>query len=109
MSTYRMADVARLLGVSDDTARRWAETGRFASTTDQTGHLAVDGAELARFATTLSDAAEPGQVVHASARNRLVGIVTKVFATPSWLRSRCSAAASASFPSSAARRPMSWS
>jgi molybdopterin-binding protein len=78
MSTYRMADVARLLGVSDDTARRWAETGRFASTTDQTGHLAVDGAELARFATTLSDAAEPGQVAHASARNRLVGIVTKV-------------------------------
>lgn len=78
MSTYRIADAARLLGVSDDTARRWAESGRFASTTDDTGHLAVDGAELARFATTLSDAVEAGQVTHASARNRLVGIVTKV-------------------------------
>jgi molybdopterin-binding protein len=78
MSTYRIADVARLLGVSDDTARRWAESGRFASTTDETGHLAVDGAELARFATTLGDAVEPGQVTHASARNRLVGIVTRV-------------------------------
>jgi molybdopterin-binding protein len=78
MSTYRIADVARLLGVSDDTARRWAESGRFASTTDETGHRAVDGAELARFATTLSDTVEPGQATHASARNRLVGIVTKV-------------------------------
>jgi molybdopterin-binding protein len=66
------------MGVSDDTARRWAESGRFASITDETGHLAVDGAELARFATTLDDTAEPGQVAQASARNRLVGIVTKV-------------------------------
>jgi molybdopterin-binding protein len=78
MSTFRIADAARLLGVSDDTARRWAESGRFALTTDETGHLAVDGAELARFATTLSETVEPGQVAQASARNRLVGIVTKV-------------------------------
>jgi len=78
MSTYRIADVARLLGVSDDTARRWAESGRFASTTDETGRLAVEGAELARFATTMNDPLDPGQVVQASARNRLVGIVTKV-------------------------------
>jgi molybdopterin-binding protein len=75
---YRIADAARLLGVSDDTARRWADSGRFASTTDETGHLAVDGAELARFATTLNDTPEPGQAAQASARNRLVGIVTKV-------------------------------
>jgi molybdopterin-binding protein len=78
MPTYRIADAARLLGVSDDTARRWAESGRFTSTTDETGHLAVDGAELARFATSLHDSPEPGQVGQASARNRLVGIVTKV-------------------------------
>jgi molybdopterin-binding protein len=78
MSTYRIADVARLLGVSDDTARRWAESGRFASTTDETGHLAVEGAELARFATTLHETPEAGQVAQASARNRMVGIVTKV-------------------------------
>jgi len=75
---YRIADVARLLGVSDDTARRWAESGRFPSTTDETGRLAVEGAELARFATTMNDPLDPGQVVQASARNRLVGIVTKV-------------------------------
>ncbi len=78
MSTYRIADVARLLGVSDDTARRWADSGRFASTTDESGRLAVEGAELAQFATTLNDTPEPGQIAHASARNRLVGIVTRV-------------------------------
>jgi molybdopterin-binding protein len=78
MSTYRIADAARLLGVSDDTARRWAESGKFATTNDEAGRLAIDGAELARFATTLNDPLEPGPAVQASARNRLVGIVTRV-------------------------------
>lgn len=78
MATYRMADAARLLGVSDDTARRWADAGRFVTALDDAGRKAVDGAELARFATTLADHGEPGPVVQASARNRLVGIVTRV-------------------------------
>jgi molybdopterin-binding protein len=76
--SYRIADAAHLLGVSDDTARRWAESGKFTTTTDEAGRLAVDGAELAQFAMTLSDPLEPGPVVQASARNRLVGIVTRV-------------------------------
>ena len=78
MSTYRLVDAARLLGVSDDTARRWAESGKFVTATDAAGRRVVDGAELARFATTLNDPAAPGPVVQASARNRLVGIVTRV-------------------------------
>ena len=78
MPSYRIADAAHLLGVSDDTARRWAESGKFTTTTDEAGRLAVDGAELAQFAMTLSDPLEPGPVVQASARNRLVGIVTRV-------------------------------
>ena len=78
MSSYRIADAAQLLGVSDDTARRWAESGKFATTTDEAGRLAVDGAELASFAITLSDPVKPGPVSQASARNRLVGIVTRV-------------------------------
>ncbi len=78
MATYRIADVAKLLGVSDDTARRWAESGKFATTTDEGGRRAVEGAELARFAATLHDPLQPGPVVQASARNRLVGIVTRV-------------------------------
>jgi len=78
MSTFRIADAARLLGVSDDTARRWAESGKFATTNDEAGRLAVEGAELARFATTLNDPLDAGPAVQASARNRLVGIVTRV-------------------------------
>jgi molybdopterin-binding protein len=78
MPSYRIADAAKLLGVSDDTARRWADAGKFATTADESGRLAVEGDELARFATTLADHAQPGPVVQASARNRMVGIVTQV-------------------------------
>ena len=31
MQSYRLKEVAQLLGVSDDTVRRWAERGRFAT------------------------------------------------------------------------------
>ena len=78
MPTYPIADAARLLGVSDDTARRWADSGKFQTVVDEGGRRAVEGAELARFATTLAERGEPGPVVQASARNRLVGIVTRV-------------------------------
>jgi molybdopterin-binding protein len=76
--SYRIGDAAKLLGISDDTARRWAEAGRFATTADESGRLVVDGAELARLATTFADTSERGPVGQASARNRLVGIVTRV-------------------------------
>src|SRR5579885_2779032 len=78
VSLLKIADVARLLGVSDDTVRRWVDAGRLPRTTDDTGHAAVDGAEVARFAQTLADAEAPGPVVQASARNRFQGIVTNV-------------------------------
>jgi molybdopterin-binding protein len=76
--TYRIADAAKLLGVSDDTARRWAESGKFESSLDEAGRRIIDGAELARFATTLRDVTEPAPAVQQSARNRMVGIVTRV-------------------------------
>jgi molybdopterin-binding protein len=78
VSTYRIADAAKLLGVSDDTARRWAEAGKFETVLDEGGRRVVDGPELARFATTLRDLTEPGPAVAQSARNRMVGIVTHV-------------------------------
>jgi molybdopterin-binding protein len=78
MSSYRIADAARLLGVSDDTARRWAEAGKFETTVDEGGRRVVDGPELARFATTMRDLTDPGPAVAHSARNRMVGIVTHV-------------------------------
>ncbi len=80
MTTYRIKQAAELLGVSDDTVRRWAETGRLTATTEDSRQV-VEGAELARVATQLAETGErpePGPVVSASARNRFVGLVTRV-------------------------------
>ena len=74
---YRIADAAALLGVSDDTVRRWVGSGRLEGAADPDGRLAVDGAALAAL---LRERATPGaERDHAvSARNRLRGLVTEV-------------------------------
>lgn len=77
---FRFREAAELLGVSDDTLRRWADAGRFPSTTDG-GRRAINGADLARFAAELAATAErpePPPVVAESARNRFTGLVIKV-------------------------------
>ena len=75
--SYRISQVARLLGVSDDTVRRWTDSGRLAVTRDGSGRRSVDGVTLAAFAANLAD--DPDREAAArSARNRLTGIVTKV-------------------------------
>jgi molybdopterin-binding protein len=74
--SYRISQAAQLLGVSPDTVRRWADSGRLPVTRDAGGRRSVDGADLARLAASLGDEA-PGGARH-SARNRLTGIVTKV-------------------------------
>jgi len=81
MPTFRIREAAGLLGVSDDTLRRWADGGRVETTTDAAGRLAVDGVALARLAQDLAE--DPGhgvgeQVVARSARNRFPGLVTRV-------------------------------
>jgi molybdopterin-binding protein len=77
--SYRLKEVAQLLGVSDDTARRWAERGRFATSQDEAGHRIVEGPELARFAQALAGGADsPSAAGATSARNRMVGLVTRV-------------------------------
>ena len=81
VQTFRIKEAADLLGVSDDTVRRWAESGRFETTTDRSGRQAIDGAVLARYAQELADAADPGDdspVVAQSVRNRFSGLVTRV-------------------------------
>ncbi|MDQ1745965.1 MAG: hypothetical protein QOD07_228 [Frankiaceae bacterium] len=75
MPIYRLRDAAALLGVSDDTVRRWADAGRLPTSTDEGGRRAVDGADLAAFAVSLAD--EPAPSV-SSMRNRFPGIVTRV-------------------------------
>ena len=78
MPSYRIREAADLLGVSDDTVRRWIDGGRLHTGTDA-GRQVVDGAELAAFARERareSAAAERGS--HQSARNRFAGLVTEV-------------------------------
>lgn len=71
----RIRDAAELLGVSDDTARRWAESGRLVTSRDGAGRQVVAGTDLAALAVELAQ--EPEQL-RVSARNRLRGIVTRV-------------------------------
>jgi molybdopterin-binding protein len=77
MAMYRVGQVAELLGVSTDTVRRWADGGRLQMHRETGGQRLIDGADLARFLTETTRAAEPEPVLE-SARNRFPGIVTKV-------------------------------
>jgi molybdopterin-binding protein len=76
--SYRIAEAAELLGVSDDTVRRWIDSGRLPVHRDGGGPAQVGGADLARIATSLHEPPEPGTTRGSSARNRLTGIVTGV-------------------------------
>ncbi len=96
---FRVSEAAALLGVSDDTIRRWIDADRLALspddsgdsvapgaggvtvTTGKSGPLTVDAAQLAAVAQELaaeSALAAAFPATKASARNRLTGIVTKV-------------------------------
>ncbi len=75
---YRLSEAATLLGISDDTMRRWGEQGRFPMLRSS-GAAAIAGTELARLAIEQADLPEAGGDPHdVSARNRFRGIVTKV-------------------------------
>ncbi len=75
---FRIADAARLLGVSDDTVRRWIDAGALPVSLDASNRKVVDGAALAAFARDHASSAPDPSGVQRSARNRLVGIVTSV-------------------------------
>ncbi|MFJ7999298.1 molybdopterin-binding protein [Streptomyces sp. NPDC096310] len=79
MPSYTIGQAARLLGVSPDTARRWADAGRIATHRDEGGRRLVDGRALAAFSV---EAAQSGtdedDVSYTSARNAFPGIVTAI-------------------------------
>lgn len=76
MTAYRIAEAAGLLGVSDDTLRRWIDAGRIEASTEN-GRAVIDGVALAELASELADAPDPDRAKAVSARNRMLGIVTK--------------------------------
>lgn len=78
MPHLRIAEAASLLGVSDDTVRRWAADGRLSLVKGGNGRSVVDGVELAALARELAEQPVPGALGPRSARNSLRGIVTRV-------------------------------
>lgn len=78
MRKVRLGDAAKLLGVSVDTVRRWADDGRLPSRRTRGKQRLLDGAGLARLASSLGS--QPGLPAGSpqSARNRFPGIVTRV-------------------------------
>lgn len=80
MPQFRIADAAKLLGVSDDTVRRWVDAGSLPVQPDASNRKVIDGAALAEFARNHAHAAPDPSGVQRSARNRFVGLVTGVTA-----------------------------
>ncbi|MGH3782943.1 MAG: TOBE domain-containing protein [Pseudonocardiaceae bacterium] len=81
MPQFRIAEAAGLLGVSDDTVRRWLDAGQLPLERDQSRRMVIDGAALAAFAQDHANPApDPTSQVGCSARNRFVGLVTSVIA-----------------------------
>ncbi len=78
MATYRVGQAAELLGVSVDTLRRWASAGRIEATVAADGRRYYDGVDLARLAVEIAGDATTDRPRAQSARNRFVGIVTRV-------------------------------
>lgn len=78
MAQYRVGKAAELLGISVDTLRRWASAGRIPVSVGSDGRRYYDGADLARLASEIANEPAPERPRAQSARNRFVGIVTRV-------------------------------
>ncbi|MGO4755338.1 molybdopterin-binding protein [Streptomyces sp. 2MCAF27] len=85
MQSYTIGQAARLLGVSPDTARRWADAGRVATHRDESGKRLIDGKDLAAFSVELAKGGSSGsgggteeEASYTSVRNAFPGIVTAI-------------------------------
>lgn len=80
MAMMRIREAAELLGVSDDTVRRWIDQGALSVSQDKSGRKVIPGDVLAEFSRTNAPAlpSDPLGGVGSSARNRFVGLVTRL-------------------------------
>jgi molybdopterin-binding protein len=76
VTQFRISEAAELLGVSADTVRRWADSGKLVAERDANGHRIVAGADLAAFVAT-TGRPDLGAST-SSARNRFTGLVTGI-------------------------------
>lgn len=82
MVSHRISEAASVLGVSDDTLRRWVDSGKVPARSER-GAAHIDGQALADLAQRLCDSGPDGVAdrrrrTTVSARNRLRGVVTRV-------------------------------
>ena len=78
MPQMRIKDAAAYLGVSDDTVRRWIDSGTLDATLVASGRKVVEGYDVAQVARShASPPPLPGGLA-SSARNRFVGLVTDI-------------------------------
>jgi DNA binding domain, excisionase family len=81
MNEFSVREAAALLGVSDDTVRRWGEAGKLPVRRGENGRQVIAGADLVPLLAepeAASALAEAFPLAKASARNRFTGIVTRV-------------------------------
>ena len=81
--TYRISEAADVLGVSDDTLRRWVDAGKVPARPGPDGRAGIAGEDLADLARRQLDAGPGGLIdtrraASVSARNRMRGVVTRV-------------------------------
>lgn len=76
VTQFRISEAAELLGVSADTVRRWADSGRLHAERDEHGHRIVAGADLAAYLAA-NGRTDDGTTT-SSARNRFHGLVTGI-------------------------------
>jgi molybdopterin-binding protein len=78
MASFKIGEAAELLGVSVDSVRRLADSGRLPTIRTAGGQRVVDARALARFMAKAPTDAKPEATVGRSARNHFPGIVTRV-------------------------------
>ncbi|TMF11683.1 MAG: helix-turn-helix domain-containing protein [Chloroflexi bacterium] len=78
MASYKIGEVAELLGVSVDSVRRLTDSGRLTTVRTAGGQRVVDGRQLARFMAAAPADLKPETTIGRSARNHFPGIVTRV-------------------------------
>ena len=74
----RIGRAAEMLGVTVDTVRRWAESGRLKVTRSAGGQRLVSMDEVTRLIGERRQAATDRPIVAQSARNRFAGVVTRI-------------------------------
>lgn len=77
MPNLRISDAAPIVGVSDDTLRRWLQASGTESLVDDAGRMVIPGEIVAEFARQAAAPPDTASVLR-PARNRFAGIVTAV-------------------------------